>query len=164
MRDSWYDIAQICINGHVITTSLNSSPENSVNFCSKCGKPTISKCQNCNTPIRGFYHIVGVIYSGDFKLPHFCHECGKQYPWTEAKLEAAKEFADMLEELSPEERDILKKSLDTIVTDTPQTPIAANKIKILAAKVGKATAKQLRELVVDIASETAKKIILSQGN
>ena len=68
----------------------------------------------------------------------------------------------MLEELSPEERNLLKKSLNDIVSDTPQTPVAANRIKMLAAKVSKVLAEQLRELVVDIASETAKKIILEQ--
>ena len=66
----------------------------------------------------------------------------------------------MLEELSPEERDLLKKSLNDIILDTPQTPVAANRIKMLAAKVSKVLAEQLRALVVDIASETAKKIIL----
>ena len=77
----------------------------------------------------------------------------------EDKLKTAKELADLLEDLSPEEREILKKSLDDIISDTPQTAVAANKIKILVAKVGKIAAEQLRELVVDIASETAKKLI-----
>ena len=163
MRNRWYDIAQICISGHVITSSLESNREKSKEYCSKCGEHTISSCQNCNTIIRGDYYIEDICIPGSFRLPDFCHKCGKPYPWTQAKLEAAQEFADMLEELSSEEREILKKSLDDIVSDTPQTPVAANKVKMLAAKLGKAAAKQLRELVVDIASETAKKIILEQG-
>ncbi|MFC2007818.1 DUF2321 domain-containing protein [Chloroflexota bacterium] len=163
MNDNWYDTAQICINGHVITDSLATSPEVGQKFCNKCGAPTITHCQVCNASIRGFYHLESVIYSSNYKLPYFCYDCGKPYPWTEAKLKAAQEFSDMLEELSSEERDLLKKSLDYIVLDTPQTTVAANRIKMLATKLGKVAAEQLRELVVDIASETAKKIILEQG-
>ena len=96
----------------------------------------------------------------DLPLPIFCPDCGTPYPWTEAKLKAAKELADLLEDLSPEERELLKKSFDDIVRDTPRTAVAATQFKRLAAKVGKTMAEELRKLVVDIASETAKKIIL----
>ena len=105
----------------------------------------------------------------DLPLPSFCPDCGKPYPWTEAKLKAAKELVDELDNLSPQEREMMKKSLDDIIVmeDTPQTPVAATQFKRLgtkAAKTGKAivkaTVKELWKLVVDIASETAKKIIL----
>ena len=166
MSDSWYDIAQICNKGHIITDRFASRPGSSKKFCDRCGAATITNCQNCKSPIRG-YSRPRTDYSGALVMgsslsapPSFCPDCGNPYPWTEAKLKAAQEFADMLEELSLEERDLLKKSLDDIALDTPQTPVAANRIRMLAAKVSKVLAEQLRELVVDIASETAKKIIL----
>ena len=40
--------------------------------------------------------------------------------------------------------------------------VAATRFKMMGAKLGKAVAEELRKLVVDIASETAKKIILEQ--
>jgi len=166
MNDSWYDTAQICTNGHLINSQSVNSPEHNKKFCDKCGARTITNCQNCNASIRGDYFVAGMgepSYNTYFRLPSFCPDCGKPYPWTEAKLKAAQDFTDMLEELTQEERDLLKKSLNDIVLDTPQTPVAANRFKMLAAKVGKVAAEQLRELVVDIASETAKKIILEQG-
>jgi hypothetical protein len=139
-----------------------SSPQFKKKFCDKCGAPTITNCQNCDTPIRGGYHsdFIGFF---DYTPPSFCHDCGKPYPWTEAKLKAAQELTDLLEDLSPEEREILKKSFDDIVRDTPQTTVAATRFKKLVAKAGKVAAEQLRELVVDIASETAKKIILERS-
>ena len=103
---------------------------------------------------------MGTLNYTDLPLPTYCPDCGKPYPWTEAKLKAARELTDLLEDLSTEEREILKKSFDDIMLDTPQTTVAATQFKRLAAKVGKIAAEQLRELVVDIASETAKKIIL----
>ena len=155
---NWYDTAQICTNGHVINEQLVSSPHINKKFCDKCGAPTITNCQCCHATIRGAYHFGP--NTSSWTRPSFCPECGKPYPWTEAKLKAAHELTDLLEDLSPEEREILKKSFNDIVRETPQTTVAATQFKRLAAKVGKIAAEQLRELVVDIASETAKKIIL----
>jgi len=103
---------------------------------------------------------MGTLNYTDLPLPSFCPDCGKPYPWTEAKLKAARELTDLLEGLSTEECEILKKGFDDIMLDTPQTTVAATRFKKIAAKVGKIAAKQLRKLAVDIASETAKKIIL----
>jgi len=102
---------------------------------------------------------MGTLNYTDLQLPSFCPECGKPYPWTEAKLKAAQELSDEIDNLSPEEREILKKSLDDIVRDTPQTPVAATRFKKLVAKAGKVAADGLRDILVDIASEAAKKII-----
>jgi len=164
MSDNWYDTAQICINGHVINSQSVYRPEHNKRSCDKCGASTITNCQNCNATIRGYHHVppIGTLDYTDLPLPSFCPDCSKPYPWTEAKLKAAQELTNLLEDLSPEERETLKKSFDDIVRDTPQTTVAATQFKRLAAKVGKTAAKQLRELVVDITSETAKKIILGK--
>ena len=100
----------------------------------------------------------------DLPLPSFCPDCGEPYPWTEASLKAAKELADELDNLSLEEREILKKSLDDIMVmeDTPQTPVAATRFKKLIVKAGKPAAEAFRKLLIDVASETAKKIILER--
>jgi len=102
---------------------------------------------------------MGTLNHTDLPLPIFCPDCGKPYPWTEAKLKAAQELADELDNLSPEERDLLKRSLDDIMRDTPQTTVAANRFKRLVAKAGQVTAEGFRDILVDILSETAKKII-----
>ncbi len=180
MNESWYDTAQICTNGHVINWMSVSRPDYNRGFCGKCGASTINNCPNCNAPIGGYYHEAHVAYEEldtmvneilnpppeiilDYTTPpSFCPGCGKPYPWTETKLKSAHELADLLEDLSSEEREIFKKSFDDIVQDTPQTAVAANKIKILVAKVSKIAAEQIRKLVVEIASETAKKIILGK--
>jgi len=159
MSGNWYDTAQICTNGHIITDTFITNPEESQKYCNKCGAPTITNCQNCKSPIRGFYHISGVIYSSDLKLPSFCHECGKPYLWTEARLKAAKDLSDEIENLTPEERETLKKSLDDIVRDTPQTTVASTRFKKIAAKAGAVAASALKDILVDIASEAAKKVI-----
>ena len=162
MSDNWYDTAQICTNGHVINSQSVYHPEHNRKFCDKCGALTITNCQKCNTPIRGYYHVppMGTLDYTHLPLPSFCPECGKPYPWTEAKLKAAQELSDELDNLSPEERSLLKKSLNDIIRDTPQTTVAATRFKRLVAKAGKAAADGFRDILVDVLSETAKKIIL----
>jgi len=160
--DAWYYTAEVCLNGHVTNEQVELSPEVSRKFCDKCGEATITECPSCHVKIRGAYHVKGVLVVGRDKTlaPNYCHNCGKAYTWTEKKLKAAKELADELEGLDRVEKDNLKASLDDIVRDTPSTQVAATKFVRIMAKAGKGTAKVLRQLVVDIASETAKKIIL----
>ena len=77
----------------------------------------------------------------------------------DSKLKAARDLSDELDNLTPDERDLLKKSLDDIVRDTPQTTVSALRFKKLAAKAGSIAASALKDILVDIASEAAKKVI-----
>lgn len=158
MLKSGYDTAQICTNGHCITASLVNHSEFGQQFCSKCGAATISNCPDCNVPIRGHYW-GGVMNLTSYLVPSFCHNCGKPYPWTQATLKSAQELSDELENLTEDEREQLKKSLDDIVKDTPQTAVAATRFKKLAAKAGQNAAGMFKEILVNIISESAKKII-----
>jgi len=159
--ENWYDTAQICTNGHVINSQSVYRPEHNKKFCDKCGAPTITNCQNCNMTIKGYYHVppMCTLDYTDVPLPSFCPGCSKPYPWTEAKLKAAQELSDELGNLSSKERELLKKSLDDIVRDTPQTTVAANRFKRLIVKAGKAAADGFRDILVDVLSEAAKKVI-----
>jgi len=79
-----YDVMQVCLNGHQITTSYKRYPEFRKEFCDKCGEKTITSCPKCNANIRGEYYVVGVIaVRGRTPVPEYCHECGAPYPWTE---------------------------------------------------------------------------------
>jgi hypothetical protein len=153
-----YDVAQICINGHVITSALSRHPNFVKKFCDKCGAETISKCLNCSQPIQGLY-FGGSITFTSYTAPNFCYSCSKPFPWLEKRLEAAKDLSDEIENLSDTERAQLKKSLDEIVSDTPQTTVAATRLKKLIAKSGQFAANAFRDILVDIASEAAKKVI-----
>jgi hypothetical protein len=158
--DSWHDVAQVCLNGHGVNDSTNASPEFSRPYCEQCGAQTITNCPSCNTPIPGEYHVPGVVAIGfRYHAPAFCGQCGQPYPWTQAKLEAAREYAKDLEGLSDAEREQLTKSLDDLVVDVPMTKVSAGRFKRLALKAGGGAAETLRELLVDVMSEAAKKIL-----
>jgi hypothetical protein len=157
----YFDVAQICLNGHIINSRARTYPEENQKFCIKCGKETIRACSKCKENIRGFNPLA----EGKFvlSLPSFCHECGSPYPWTESKASVIKEIVDMSEELSDSDKELFKSSIPDIMTENPRTEISALNIKKWLKKIGKDAAPHLRSLVIDIASETAKKLIQEQS-
>jgi hypothetical protein len=56
-----YDLAEICLNGHVTTSIARSYPNFRKNFCDECGEKTIMKCPSCQADIKGDYHMENVI-------------------------------------------------------------------------------------------------------
>ena len=150
-----YDVAQICLNGHVVNEHVRAMPQSCSDYCEVCGAETITKCPSCQQQIRGQYEGCW----GGYEAPPFCISCGKGFPWTEAKISAAAELADELERFDHEDRDLLRRSLDDLLADTPRTQVAAVRFKRLMVKAGKESAEAFRQILVDVLSETAKKAI-----
>jgi len=150
-----YDVAQICLNGHVVNSTFQQLPKHSSPFCGQCGAATITQCPSCKADIRG--HLRGVM--GFFRPASYCLNCGKPYPWTESKLRAARELAGELENLTVEEKEALAKSIDDIVFDSPRAALGATRFRKIMIKVGKEGASALKTMLVDIVSEAAKKTI-----
>ena len=160
----WYDLSQICQNGHVVNSMAFSKAVRNAKFCKQCGEPTTSVCSNCGAAIKGFDHMRTAVVSRHYTPPYFCPDCGKPYPWTESRLKAAREFVKDIEGLEDSEKLQLTQSLNDIVRDTPNTPVAAGRFKKLVAKAGKKTAEAFKDVLTDIMSETAKKMIFGSGD
>jgi hypothetical protein len=139
--DAYYHVAQICMNGHVISYMIDYSPQRSEAFCSNCGEPTIRACPHCNTPIRGKYNVPGVVsFGGDYTAPSFCFNCAKPFPWTERATQAAIElFTEEIGASNTQEIDQFKDTLDNLVKETPRTPLAAGRFRKAMGKVGTMT-------------------------
>jgi len=160
MSDSYHELAQICLNGHVINTLAREYPETNQPFCAKCGSKTITTCPSCNTPIRGKYIIPGILdLASEYSKPGYCYKCGKPYPWTESSINAAKELADTLDDLSDNDKVELKQSIQDLSQDSPRTPVAEAKFKKIMRKVGKETFEGMKSILTDIISESVKKTI-----
>ena len=152
-----YAQAAICENGHVATTTDASTYTDS--FCKECGSKIIKTCPKCGTPIQGCSHEDLFYTCGRYNPPSYCHNCGQPYPWTTARIEAAKMLIEDMDELSDEEKKKMSESIDKIITDTPYTEASANRIKKYLLKIGKESASAIRDVLVNIASEAAKKIL-----
>jgi hypothetical protein len=151
-----FDIAQICLNGHACNASFEEFPEFNETHCTDCGERTITQCESCGAEIRGRYRYN---LSASFAVPHFCRQCGEPYPWTEKSLAAATELADMVENLSAEERGQLKTDVGDLVKDSPRSAVAGARFKKLGAKAGKGTLDAFKSIMTDVLSEAVKKTI-----
>jgi len=94
-----------------------------------------------------------------YEAPSYCGSCGEPLPWTQRRLDAAAELAAEAADLTADERAQFEESLVAISSDTPQTQLAAVRVKKVLAKAGNVAGGALRDILVDIASETAKKIL-----
>ncbi|OIO75840.1 MAG: hypothetical protein AUJ85_01890 [Elusimicrobia bacterium CG1_02_37_114] len=155
-----FDTAQICLNGHIICSGIKVHPEKKQKYCQLCGSETITKCNHCSTDIRGNYTPGQYNPTPMDKIPPpYCYSCGKPFPWTESKINSIKELTDEIESLTNEDKESLKNSIADIISNTPRTELGANRIKKYLSKAGKEVSQGFRDILVDIASETAKKIL-----
>lgn len=162
---SFTDTAQICMNGHIINDSFQKTTELNKKHCPQCGEPTITDCPECHQRIPGEIHYSNVIGAHSFKMPAYCQECGKPYPWTVTKLKAAKELIELeqtWEEMSKAEQESIEKSLTEITRNTPQATVGATRLNKLFMKLGSGAGDALKQIIVDVASETAKKVLLGK--
>ena len=153
-----YATAAVCLRGHVATADVETHGARLSKFCSTCGSEVITACPSCNAQIQGFYIPPGVPgVGGIFKsLPSFCFQCGKPFPWTVEKLEAARSLADDLEGLSADDRAKLKTAIEDVAGGGPKAEAGAARVKD-AGKATTAVGKALWQLTIDVASEAAKK-------
>ena len=156
-RDSWYDVAEVCLNGHVSNANSQRYPAHNKKFCSECGKPTTTRCSGCNMPIRGEFHVSGAVMVSHFTPPAFCHECGKPYSWTQERIRVADQLTDEAENLDEKEKEALKDTFADLVHQSPRTTLAASRFKRLAKKAGDAITDGLRAILVEVACEAAKR-------
>lgn len=164
MEEEQYDTAQICLSGHIINLAAQEHPEGNKKFCDKCGEITITHCPNCHHGIRGLKYDQNYVDEpyvdlDECSAPAFCIYCGKPYPWTETKIQAAQELAKDSEIMSDEDKRIWSQSIDEIVKDSPAATLAATRLKGILSKVGKPIADTLKDIVVDIVSESVKKVL-----
>ena len=159
--EGMFDVAQICLNGHVINDRTQQFPQGNKRFCPICGEATTTTCLECDHPIRGDYISDLVVVMGRFyKMPAYCENCGKPYAWTERTRAAAEKLAADLPGLSDEEKGELVGSIDDLVRETPKTKPAAQRVKNLRAKAGGEAPGMLRDMIVSFGSAAAVKILL----
>ncbi len=168
-HEAW-DVALICRNGHLINDRSRGNPAANVNWCSTCGAELVAFCPGCREPIRGFhYHEREQTGSPNQSfgtplesIPQYCDACGRPHPWTERAMSAARTLIRELTALDSYERDLLRRSIDHIVRETPQTPLAIVRIRTALSRVEGETATALRELLLSVANDAVKQRLFAQ--
>ncbi|MCR8561607.1 DUF2321 domain-containing protein [Mucilaginibacter sp. BJC16-A38] len=154
----YYDVAQVCLNGHVINADSKSAPAANKTYCDKCGSKSIIQCPDCASPIRGQAHYEGIFDFGTYELPSYCDSCGHPFPWTTAIQEAAFELIEF-SELDNADKEDFKDSVNNLMQNTPNTSLAILKFKKYAGKAGMAVGMALKDILVDVVSEAVKKTV-----
>src|SRR6185312_7893138 len=139
-------------------------PELREKYCSQCGEVTITACPSCKAALRGHYHVDGVLsLGGGYEPPAYCYNCGAALPWTERKVAAAVELLEVSGDLTKDELTQFRKDLTELTKDGPRVQVSSLRFKKVMAKAGTAVASGVRDIVVDILSEAAKKAIWGNG-
>ena len=149
-----YDVMEVCLNGHQITSSAVSQPQFRKPFCSDCGAKTITTCQECETPIQGHYRNSGVFSSRGTAVPNNCHHCGIAYPWRREILAAAIEAVQL--ELEGQDAAEAADLIRAVSIDSPRTEISALKLRKLLSKLSKPVYDVAIKVIADISAATAK--------
>lgn len=156
MGTQYYQL--ICKNGHQISFwhKLNSAKER---FCEKCGETTFETCQSCDFPIHGYNYPSGVLTTGPktFPIPYFCKNCGKPYPWTELILNNAVELVSLDEELTPEQKEIIKNAFPDLIVESPTTQVAVAKYKKLMPKATTYIQEGVKTILFNVVSASVNK-------
>ncbi len=151
----YYEIQQVCENGHQINAGCNKYPERCVDYCKKCGAKTIKACSHCNTEIRGYHISIEGFSSYSADVPSYCHNCGEPYPWTESKIVTAVQIFAEFGDLSEEEKETIEQDINNIAKDIPQAELSAMRIKRIWEKYGKIA----YNVIMEFASKTAAEVL-----
>ncbi len=163
MRDGeYFDVAQICENGHIINIYAQSRPKRNKKYCEKCGAITFKRCSNCKTLIRGYLHTPNVHYIAKIELPKFCLKCGVPYPWTKLNIKALEELIEATDGLKREERDFLKNGVKDLIEDTPRAKAFASRFRELLSKKKGSMLEEIKKIAIEISSKAIAEII--RGN
>ncbi len=159
---SYYETAQICRNGHVITDAFNETPDLAKPFCPKCGLETLTKCEHCDAPIQGRIHVDSVITSKKMeRSPAYCFNCGKPFPWTRSHIEAVHELLELDSSISSADRDTMRAVLPDLLAETPKTQVAVVKAKGIMGRMDEGVYGALKVIISGFASETVKKALFN---
>lgn len=161
---SYYDTAQVCNNGHLITDEAQRNPSCLEKKCSQCGAPTITTCPACDAPIRGRYHSeaksIQYIEYKESVVGAYCYNCGIPYPWTTVAFETAEAIIHEDELLTEEEMNQFCECLPDLIVETPKTILALIHYKKLVDKAASATGPALLKVLIEYLPEMVKKALL----
>jgi hypothetical protein len=163
------ETAIVCENGHVI--AYDPIPESDggppqPKFCKLCAAAAINQCANCQMPVSGAQKspdddpkIHAALRRKTYVPPAYCDFCGVPFEWTERRLVAAEELADIIEGLHNGERSLLKGCFPDLLGDTPRAAGAAVRLAQLCRKSGEVAITGFREILVGVISNTASEVL-----
>ena len=147
-----YDVAQVCLNGHVVNERSKKFPKHNTDYCADCGAKTTTTCHECDGKIRGAFDSP-VINPPPIITPSYCTKCGKPYPWMQDKIDAFRKLVD-LSPLDEGDKKVLSNGVEHIISDTPKTKLTCARFVRIISKES-----PLGSALLNVAAEHAKEIL-----
>ena len=152
-----YHTAQVCLEGHLLTGSIQTDPGRMQKFCGRCGSETITNCPGCEKPIRGDYYGPGYC-SPCHHPPLYCYACGAPLPWTETKIRAAVEVFVEFGSLEEAECKTIEADIANIARGTAAAELSARRVKRIWDRAGQIG----YEILMEFATKTAAEMLKNQ--
>lgn len=155
-----YDVQQVCLNGHVITPWAIRQPTSRQAFCDGCGAKTITACEGCGAYLTGANwkeDAVDIFYRPPAVPRAFCVGCGKPYPWTQQRMDAALALAAEISDVDANEIERLRESIPNLAANTPASGLAVTRWKKLLARAGGEAGTFIRKLLGEIVTTEIKR-------
>ena len=93
------------------------------------------------------------------KPPKYCRSCGKPFPWTSSRIEAAKELIAEMGGLKAEDKKLLTATLPDLVKDSPRTEVASARYQKVVKKLAVSAKNGLKGILWEIVTESVRKSI-----
>lgn len=140
--DDWYDVMQVCLNGHQITAFAVSQPQSRRQHCQSCGASTVMTCPHCGQNIRGHRHIAGVIGVFSSPVSNYCDHCGGAYAWQTARMDNVRQ---VLKGAGIADADVerVEALLPDIARETPATGSASLGLRGIINTISDTVAKEV---------------------
>ncbi len=151
-----YDVLHICLNGHIIDSGIENADYDG-STCPICGFPTIDECLNCETKIKDSE--LDMYIDKPIMAPSHCHNCREPFPWT-LTIGNAKDLVHMLDGLTFGDQQRLIQHVGLITKDSPEAVVAAKSVKKLLSESNNRYALTLMDILEDIASKQARRLML----
>lgn len=118
-------------------------------FCADCGANTMSKCHGCGAFIQ--YNNNKVHY-----VPNYCTECGEPFPWVSSALQELGRVTDEANELTPGEKDALKRAYPELTKNTAKTRGAVETLKAYFNRFSPPAMAIVRTVLVNVMTDEGK--------
>ncbi len=92
---------------------------------------------------------------GRARVPSYCMNCGKPYPWTQKKIVTAIQILTEFGDLEAKEKATIEQDVENIAKDVPEAELSARRIDRVLKKCSGAG----YEILMELASSTAAKIL-----
>ncbi len=118
-------------------------------FCAECGAKTMGKCHGCGVFIQ--YNDSKVHY-----VPNYCTECGEPFPWVSSALQELGRVTDEANELTPGEKDALKRAYPELTKNTAKTRGAVETLKAYFSRFSPPAMAIVRTVLVNVMTDEGK--------